>query len=136
MLFEYYALLQFLIDFSYSFVNENSDRLFNFNVLVPLMRLKSKLKVYDFCMLIEILIWHFKIQKLLLEQNRPHVAIVSVCECAAVTKSILVAVYKAPNDHYILLEGTFLKPNMVTPGSDSPKVLRDGQWQEQNAAII
>jgi fructose-bisphosphate aldolase class I len=26
------------------------------------------------------------------------------------------------NDHHVLLEGTLLKPNMVTPGSDSPKV--------------
>ncbi|KAI5640735.1 hypothetical protein M9H77_00536 [Catharanthus roseus] len=28
----------------------------------------------------------------------------------------------ALNDHHVLLEGTLLKPNMVTPGSDSPKV--------------
>ncbi|KAL3503713.1 hypothetical protein ACH5RR_038162 [Cinchona calisaya] len=32
------------------------------------------------------------------------------------------AVFKAPSDHHVLLEGTLLKPNMVTPGSDSPKV--------------
>ncbi|KAK1549216.1 hypothetical protein Q3G72_017066 [Acer saccharum] len=31
-------------------------------------------------------------------------------------------VYKALNDQHVLLEGTLLKPNMVTPGSDSPKV--------------
>ncbi|RYR72618.1 hypothetical protein HN51_022741 [Arachis hypogaea] len=57
-------------------------------------------------------------------------------KCAAVTKCILAVVYKAPNDHHVLLEGTLLKPNMDTSGSDSPKVLRDGQWQEKNAAII
>ncbi|KAL3503670.1 hypothetical protein ACH5RR_038119 [Cinchona calisaya] len=32
------------------------------------------------------------------------------------------AVHKALSDHHVLLEGTLLKPNMVTPGSDSPKV--------------
>ncbi|KAM0942554.1 putative fructose-bisphosphate aldolase [Dioscorea sansibarensis] len=43
-------------------------------------------------------------------------------KCAAVTEVVLAAVYKALNDHHVLLEGTLLKPNMVTPGSDSPKV--------------
>lgn len=43
-------------------------------------------------------------------------------KCAAVTELVLAAVYKALNDHHVLLEGTLLKPNMVTPGSDSPKV--------------
>ncbi|CAM8948379.1 unnamed protein product [Rhodiola kirilowii] len=43
-------------------------------------------------------------------------------KCAAVTETVLAATYKALNDHHVLLEGTLLKPNMVTPGSDSPKV--------------
>lgn len=43
-------------------------------------------------------------------------------KCADVTERVLAAVYKALNDHHVLLEGTLLKPNMVTPGSDSPKV--------------
>ncbi|KMT12645.1 hypothetical protein BVRB_4g091040 [Beta vulgaris subsp. vulgaris] len=43
-------------------------------------------------------------------------------KCAAVTETVLAAVYKALNDHHVLLEGTLLKPNMVVPGSDSPKV--------------
>ncbi|KAK6123848.1 hypothetical protein DH2020_042415 [Rehmannia glutinosa] len=43
-------------------------------------------------------------------------------KCAAATETVLAAVYKALNDHHVLLEGTLLKPNMVTPGSDSPKV--------------
>jgi fructose-bisphosphate aldolase class I len=43
-------------------------------------------------------------------------------KCAAVTETVLAAVYKALNDQHVLLEGTLLKPNMVTPGSDSPKV--------------
>ncbi|KAB2098173.1 hypothetical protein ERO13_A01G208900v2 [Gossypium hirsutum] len=43
-------------------------------------------------------------------------------KCAAVTERVLAACYKALNDHHVMLEGTLLKPNMVTPGSDSPKV--------------
>eukprot|EP01018_Ginkgo_biloba_P017956 Gb_02057 [translate_table: standard] len=42
--------------------------------------------------------------------------------CAAITEKVLAACYKALNDHHVLLEGTLLKPNMVTPGSDAPKV--------------
>ncbi|KAF7818747.1 fructose-bisphosphate aldolase 6, cytosolic-like [Senna tora] len=43
-------------------------------------------------------------------------------KCAEVTERVLAACYKALNDHHVLLEGTLLKPNMVTPGSDSAKV--------------
>ncbi|KAL8516855.1 hypothetical protein ACS0TY_015204 [Phlomoides rotata] len=43
-------------------------------------------------------------------------------KCADVTERVIAACYKALNDHHVLLEGTLLKPNMVTPGSDSPKV--------------
>lgn len=39
-----------------------------------------------------------------------------------VTERALAACYKALNDHHVLLEGTLLKPNMVTPGSDGKKV--------------
>ncbi|CAL5039322.1 unnamed protein product [Urochloa decumbens] len=42
--------------------------------------------------------------------------------CAAATERVLAAVFKSLNDHKVLLEGTLLKTNMVTPGSDSPKV--------------
>ncbi|PUZ59997.1 hypothetical protein GQ55_4G087700 [Panicum hallii var. hallii] len=42
--------------------------------------------------------------------------------CAAATERVLAAVYKSLNDHKVLLEGTLLKTNMITPGSDSPKV--------------
>ena len=41
--------------------------------------------------------------------------------CAAATERVLAAVYKSLNDHKVLLEGTLLKTNMITPGSDSPK---------------
>ncbi|GAQ84076.1 fructose-bisphosphate aldolase [Klebsormidium nitens] len=40
-------------------------------------------------------------------------------KCAEVTERVLAACYKALNDQHVLLEGTLLKPNMVTPGSDS-----------------
>ena len=33
-----------------------------------------------------------------------------------VTETVLAAVYKALSDHHVYLEGTLLKPNMVTPG--------------------
>ncbi|KAI5696034.1 hypothetical protein M8J75_007161 [Diaphorina citri] len=38
-----------------------------------------------------------------------------------VTETVLAAVYKALNDHHVYLEGTLLKPNMVTAGQSSPK---------------
>nr|4TU1_A Chain A, Fructose-1,6-bisphosphate aldolase [Toxoplasma gondii]4TU1_B Chain B, Fructose-1,6-bisphosphate aldolase [Toxoplasma gondii]4TU1_C Chain C, Fructose-1,6-bisphosphate aldolase [Toxoplasma gondii]4TU1_D Chain D, Fructose-1,6-bisphosphate aldolase [Toxoplasma gondii] len=41
--------------------------------------------------------------------------------CAEVTERVLAAVFKALNDHHVLLEGALLKPNMVTHGSDCPK---------------
>ncbi|KAI4965813.1 hypothetical protein ZWY2020_048157 [Hordeum vulgare] len=49
--------------------------------------------------------------------------------CAAATERVLAAVYKSLNDHKVLLEGTLLKPNMVTPGSDSPKVGAESEEQ-------
>lgn len=39
-----------------------------------------------------------------------------------VTETVLAAVYKALNDHHVYLEGTLLKPNMVTPGQKAKKV--------------
>ncbi|XP_036341744.1 fructose-bisphosphate aldolase isoform X3 [Rhagoletis pomonella] len=38
-----------------------------------------------------------------------------------VTETVLAAVYKALNDHHVYLEGTLLKPNMVTAGQSSAK---------------
>uniref|UniRef100_R4G5J0 Fructose-bisphosphate aldolase n=1 Tax=Rhodnius prolixus TaxID=13249 RepID=R4G5J0_RHOPR len=37
-----------------------------------------------------------------------------------VTETVLAAVYKALNDHHVFLEGTLLKPNMVTAGVQCP----------------
>ncbi|KAF0900228.1 hypothetical protein E2562_028709 [Oryza meyeriana var. granulata] len=42
--------------------------------------------------------------------------------CAYVSEVVLAACYKALNEQHVLLEGTLLKPNMVTPGSDAKKV--------------
>jgi len=41
--------------------------------------------------------------------------------CQKVTETVLAAVYKALNDHHVFLEGTLLKPNMVTPGQSCQK---------------
>ena len=46
----------------------------------------------------------------------------SIEKCAEVSERVLAACYKALNEHKVLLEGTILKPNMVTPGSEGPKV--------------
>jgi len=41
--------------------------------------------------------------------------------CQKTTEKVLAAVYKALNDNHVYLEGTLLKPNMVTPGKQSAK---------------
>lgn len=41
--------------------------------------------------------------------------------CQEVTERVLAAVYKALSDHHVYLEGTLLKPNMVTAGFQCPK---------------
>ena len=41
--------------------------------------------------------------------------------CQKTTEKVLSAVYKALVDHNVYLEGTLLKPNMVTPGKAGPK---------------
>jgi len=40
--------------------------------------------------------------------------------CQKVTEKVLAAVYKALSDHHVYLEGTLLKPNMVTSGQSCP----------------
>ncbi|KAJ8382378.1 hypothetical protein SKAU_G00031560 [Synaphobranchus kaupii] len=41
--------------------------------------------------------------------------------CQYVTEKVLAAVYKALSDHHVYLEGTLLKPNMVTAGHSCPR---------------
>lgn len=43
-----------------------------------------------------------------------------LCRAKKVTETVLAAVYKALNDHHVFLEGTLLKPNMVTAGQSCP----------------
>ena len=50
-------------------------------------------------------------------------------KCQIVTEKVLAAVYKALNDHHVFLEGTLLKPNMVTAGQSCAKKYTN----EQNA---
>lgn len=40
----------------------------------------------------------------------------NILKCQSVTEKVLSSVYKALNSHNVFLEGTLLKPNMVTPG--------------------
>lgn len=42
-----------------------------------------------------------------------------IARCQKVTEVVLAAVYKALSDHHVYLEGTLLKPNMVTAGMQS-----------------
>lgn len=45
----------------------------------------------------------------------------SIETSAAVTEKVLAAVFKALNDHHVLLEGILLKPNMVLSGTSAAK---------------
>lgn len=42
-------------------------------------------------------------------------------KCQRVTEKVLAATYKALSEHHVFLEGTLLKPNMVTAGFESKK---------------
>lgn len=44
-----------------------------------------------------------------------------------VTETVLAAVYKALSDHHVYLEGTLLKPNMVTAGQSAAKKASPGE---------
>lgn len=44
-----------------------------------------------------------------------------IVRCQKVTELTLAYTYKALADHHVFLEGTLLKPNMVTPGQNSNK---------------
>lgn len=44
----------------------------------------------------------------------------SIQVCAEVSERVFAAVMKAMLDHNLIIEGTLLKPNMVTPGKDCP----------------
>eukprot|EP00211_Chloroparvula_japonica_P005484 CAMPEP_0119124938 /NCGR_PEP_ID=MMETSP1310-20130426/4388_1 /TAXON_ID=464262 /ORGANISM="Genus nov. species nov., Strain RCC2339" /LENGTH=353 /DNA_ID=CAMNT_0007114951 /DNA_START=44 /DNA_END=1105 /DNA_ORIENTATION=- len=46
-------------------------------------------------------------------------------KCVQVTQKVIAATYKALHRYNLLLEGTLLKPNMVTPGQSGPKVTHE-----------
>merc|ERR1719295_2428861 len=54
----------------------------------------------------------------------------SLERCQKVTETVLAAVYKALSDHHVYLEGTLLKPNMVTPGQSCPQKATPAQVAE------
>ena len=43
-----------------------------------------------------------------------------LARCQKVTETVLAYTYKALSDHHVFLEGTLLKPNMVTAGQSCP----------------
>lgn len=53
-----------------------------------------------------------------------------------VTETVLAAVYKALNDHHVFIEGTLLKPNMVTAGQSCPKKFNAQQIAKATATAL
>lgn len=60
----------------------------------------------------------------------------SLDRCQKVTETVLAAVYKALNDHHVYLEGTLLKPNMVTPGQSCPQQATPEQIGEATVTAL
>merc|ERR1712136_550391 len=60
----------------------------------------------------------------------------SMERCQHVTEKVLAACYKALNDRNVYIEGTLLKPNMVTPGHDNPQKATPGQVAEATVTAL
>merc|ERR1712212_1002726 len=60
----------------------------------------------------------------------------SIEKCQEVTERVLAAVFKTLNDHNVYIEGTLLKPNMVTPGHDNPQKATPGQVAEATVTAL
>lgn len=56
--------------------------------------------------------------------------------CQEVTEKVLAACYKALSDHHVYLEGTLLKPNMVTAGHDCPQSYTPEQVAEATVTAL
>lgn len=56
--------------------------------------------------------------------------------CQEVTERVLAACYKALSDHNVYLEGTLLKPNMVTQGHDNPNKATPAQVAEATVTAL
>lgn len=57
-------------------------------------------------------------------------------DCQNVTERVLAAQYKALHDHHVYLEGTLLKPNMVTPGQSCPTRATPAQIAEATVSAF
>ena len=53
-----------------------------------------------------------------------------------VTETVLAFVYKALNDHHVYLEGTLLKPNMVTAGQQCTQKFTPEQVAEATVTAL
>ena len=60
----------------------------------------------------------------------------SIERCAAVTRSVLRAVYEQLARQGVVLTGTLLKPNMVLPGADSPVQVDDDTIAAHTLAVL
>jgi len=59
----------------------------------------------------------------------------SLEDCERVTEKVLAYVYKTLHDHHVFLEGTLLKPNMVTPGHENPAYKTTSPLQIAHATV-
>lgn len=57
-------------------------------------------------------------------------------QCQYVTENVLATVYKALNDYHVFLEGTLLKPNIVTPGKNCSKTYSVEQIAEATVKAL
>jgi fructose-bisphosphate aldolase class I len=57
-------------------------------------------------------------------------------ECQRVTENVLATVYKALNDHHVYLEGTLLKPSIVSPGKNCSKTYSVKQIAEATVIAL
>lgn len=60
----------------------------------------------------------------------------TLAQCQAVTEKVLAATYKACNDHHLYLEGSLLKPNMVTAGMSCPEQASPQQVAEATVVTL
>jgi len=60
----------------------------------------------------------------------------TLAKCQQVTEKVLAATYKACSDHHLYLEGSLLKPNMVTPGMQCPDQATPEQVAEATVVTL
>lgn len=57
-------------------------------------------------------------------------------QCQRVTENVLATVYKTLHDYHVYLEGTILKPSIVSPGKDCPKTYTVEQIAEATVITL